>query len=152
MGCCSLLAVQQIVSVDAPTSKELDYRAWPDQPEMEFESCGYKYLTELFRSGVLIKVQEEADREQAEWRFNDPKRVATEDLATLLKIRNRSTIQLTQTSQAQGRFIYHWWPKGKTKSYMVVVSRPYMLSFYARNPERVAWVVVAAYEKFCGRG
>lgn len=152
MGCCTLLAVQQVVSVDPQTSTELDYRAWPDTPEMEFESCGYSHLNEIARHDLLIKDQEQADREETEWRFNDPKRVATEELATLLNINDSSTIELTQTRRAQGRFIYHWWPKGQLKSYMVVVSRPYMLSFYARDPNRVAWVMVGAFEKFCGRG
>ena len=152
MGCCPLLAIQQVISVDPQTSTELDYRAWPEQPDVETEGCGYEYLTEIFRPDILIKDQEQADREQAEWRFSDPKRVATEGLATLLNIKNSSTIKLTLTRSAQGRFIYHWWPNGKTKSYMIVVSRPYMLSFYARDPKRVSWVVAAAYEKFCGRG
>ncbi len=152
MGCCTLLAVQQVGSVDPQTSTELDYRAWPDTPEMEFESCGYQHLTEISRPDLLIKDQEQADREEAEWKFSDPKRVATKGLANLLNIKDSSTIELTQTRRAQGRFIYHWWPKGKRNSYMVVVSRPYMLSFYARDPKRVAWVVVGAFEKFCGRG
>jgi len=33
---------------------------------------------------------------------------------------------------------------------MVVVSRPAMLSFYAHNPNRVAWVATAAYVSSCG--
>jgi len=35
---------------------------------------------------------------------------------------------------------------------MVVVSRPYLLSFYALDPKRVAWVVIAAYESSCAKG
>jgi hypothetical protein len=35
---------------------------------------------------------------------------------------------------------------------MVVVSRPYMLSFYAKNPKRVAWVLIGAYKMSCGNG
>jgi hypothetical protein len=33
---------------------------------------------------------------------------------------------------------------------MVVVSRPFLLSFYAKDPKRVAWVVIAAYDSSCG--
>lgn len=33
---------------------------------------------------------------------------------------------------------------------MVVVSRPYWLSYYAKDPKRVSWVVLAAYESGCG--
>jgi len=32
---------------------------------------------------------------------------------------------------------------------MVVVSRPYLLSFYAHDPRRVAWVVASADKTFC---
>lgn len=80
------------------------------------------------------------------------KRVATEGLARLLSISDTSTIALKETRKAQGRFVYHWWPKGKTTSYMVVVSRPYLLSFYAKDPKRVAWVMTAAFERPCGVG
>jgi hypothetical protein len=57
---------------------------------------------------------------------------------------------LRQTRQAQGRFIYEWRRTGKKKvTYMVVVNRPYWLSFHARDPKRVAWVVAGAYESSC---
>jgi hypothetical protein len=32
---------------------------------------------------------------------------------------------------------------------MVVVSRPYLLSLYAHDPKRVAWVLTAAFESSC---
>jgi hypothetical protein len=35
-------------------------------------------------------------------------------------------------------------------TYMVVVSRPYELSFYAKA-NRVAWVAIAAYRSSCGK-
>jgi hypothetical protein len=35
------------------------------------------------------------------------------------------------------------------ETYMVVVSRPYLLAFYAHEPKRVAWVVAAAYVSSC---
>lgn len=34
---------------------------------------------------------------------------------------------------------------------MVVVTRPYLLSFYAKDPTRVAWTMLAAYESPCGK-
>ena len=45
----------------------------------------------------------------------------------------------------QGRFVYQWKPDVETKWYFFVVSRPYWLSFYSRDNNKVAWVVVAAY-------
>jgi hypothetical protein len=34
--------------------------------------------------------------------------------------------------------------------YFIVVSRPYLLTFHARNPKRIAWVVIGAYKtEYC---
>ncbi|HYV09761.1 MAG TPA: hypothetical protein VE980_02535 [Pyrinomonadaceae bacterium] len=152
LGCCTLLAIQQIVSVDSRESTELDYGASVDQPNVEKAGCGYKILHEFSENNSSIKAQERADLGQEEWAFSDPERVATEGLARLLKLTNPSTIKLQQTSRTQGRIIYWSLPKNKTRRYMVVVSRPYLLSFYAKDPKRVAWVLAGAYETFCGGG
>jgi hypothetical protein len=150
MGCCPLLAIQQIVSVDPRESNELDYGAEADQPNLDKECTGYEILNELFNRNLSIKAQERADLGQEEWAFSDPQLVATEGLAQLLKLSDPSTIELKQTRQRQGRIIYWWKPEGKTTRYMVVVSRPYLLSFYAKDPKRVAWVLIGAYETSCG--
>ena len=152
MGCCTLLAIQEVLAVDPHDSTELDYGASSDQPETNDTCTGYTILTDGLQEEGLIKAQQRADLGQEEWAFTDPKRVATEGLARQLGIRNSATITLTQTREAQGRFVYHWWPKGRTKSYMVVASRPYLLSFYAKDPKRVAWVMTAAFERPCGAG
>lgn len=151
MGCCSLLAIQQIVSVDPHESTELDYGAETDEPDLNKECTGYEILNEIPNWKLSIKAQERADLGQEEWAFSDPQRVASEGLARLLKLGNPATIELKQTHQRQGRFIYWWRPKGKTVRYMVVVSRPYMLSFYAKDPKRVAWVLTGAYKTSCGK-
>ena len=150
MGCCSLFAIQQIVSVAPRESKELDYGAEPDQPELTKECPSYGFVTDFPNGNLSIKAQERADLGQEEWAFTNPKRVASEGLAKLIKLSDASKIELKQTRQRQGRIIYWWRPKGKTTRYMVVVSRPYMLSFYAKDPKRVAWVVIGAYEASCG--
>jgi hypothetical protein len=51
----------------------------------------------------------------------------------------------------QGRVIYEWAPFGKRASYMVVVNRPYWLSFLAEDANKVAWVLAAAYESSCDK-
>jgi hypothetical protein len=35
---------------------------------------------------------------------------------------------------------------------MVVVSRPYLATFYARNPRKIPWMVIAAFEADCDTG
>jgi hypothetical protein len=149
MGCCSLFVIQQVVSVDPQNSTELDYRAWADQPDNDKVGCGYTFLTEIESFDESIKAQARADSGQEDWAFSDPGRVAAEGLARLINADPRS-ITLRQKQRAQGRFIYEWRPRGKQKvTYMVVVSRPYWLSFHAKDPKRVAWIVAAAYESSC---
>lgn len=151
MGCCSLLAIQQVRSVDPQDRDDLDYRASADQPNIGKAGCGYKFLTPLESSGSLIEAQREADSGEREWVFSDPQKVAAESLARLLKIDEKSITSLRITRTAQGRFVYQWNPEAGGSSYMVVVSRPYLLSFYAKDPKRVAWAVIAAYESSCGK-
>src|SRR5262245_27953409 len=45
MGCCSLLAIQQVISVDSQDRDDLDYRASPDQPDMTKTGCGFRFLS-----------------------------------------------------------------------------------------------------------
>lgn len=150
MGCCSLLAIQQIVSVDPQDRSDLDYGASADQPDIEKTGCGYKYLTPIRPYDDSIKAQREAEQRSDAWAFDDPQRVAAEALARLLGVDEKTVIGLKETRRAQGRVVFGWQPPAKRASYMVVVSRPYWLSFYANDPRRVAWVVAAAYESSCG--
>lgn len=73
----------------------------------------------------------------------------SEALARILNIDEKTITGMRQTRQAQGRFVYEWKPEAKAVSYMIVISRPYLLSFYDKDPKRVAWTVMAAYESSC---
>lgn len=150
MGCCSLLAIQQVLSVDNQDRPDLDYGASADQPDIEKTGCGYRFLTDIRPLDALLKAQQAAEQVGGEWAFAEPRRVASDSLARLLKVDENTITGLRQTRKAQGRFVYEWRPKAKGASYMVVVSRPYWLSFYAKDPQRVAWTVIAAYESSCG--
>jgi hypothetical protein len=150
MGCCSLLAIQQVVRVDATDRDDLDYAASADQPNINKAGCGYKDLVDTRPLKDLIEAQRSAELPGGEWMFDNPQRVASEALARLLKIDEKSLSGMRQTRKAQGRFVYTWKPKAKRVSYMIVVSRPYVLSFYAKDSSRVAWTVIAAYESGCG--
>jgi hypothetical protein len=45
--------------------------------------------------------------------------------------------------QAQGRIVYSWTSADDAgKVFQIVVSRPYAVSHYARDPEKVAWIAV----------
>jgi len=149
MGCCSLLAIQQVVSVDPHDREDVDYSVTPDQPRIGEVGCGYTFLVRFLQYDDLIQAERSAEAGERSWAFDDPKRVASDALATSLKTGQLSIEELKQTSTVQGRTVYEWNPDGKDVSYMVVVSRPYWLSFYAKYKMKIAWVVIAAYESSC---
>ncbi len=148
MGCCTLLAIQEIKSFDAQNRDDLDYGAASDQPEIGKVGCGYRDLLPIDPTVDLIKAQREADAGQQDWVFDNPQRVASEAIARFSNVEG-SSVALKETRKAQGRYVYEWKPADKRETYMVVVSRPYLLAFYAQDPKRVAWVVAAAYVSSC---
>ena len=148
MGCCTLLAIQEIKSVDSQDRDDLDYGASPDQPDTNRTGCGYRDLTPLGPTVELIEAQQRAESGQEKWAFEHPERVAADALGRLAAIKE-PIIGIKQRRKAQGRIVYEWRPAKTRSKYMVVMTRPYWLSFYARDPKRVAWVVAAAYES-CG--
>lgn len=149
MGCCTLLAIQQVVSVDPHSRDDLDYGASADQPELGKVNCGYRYLTAIQPYQEMTQTQQNAENRSAEWVFSDPQKVATKALAQILNIEEAIITGIKLTRQAPGRMVYQWQPTDLAASYMVVVSRPYWLSFYAKDPQKVAWVVAAAYKSSC---
>lgn len=150
MGCCSLFAIQQVVSVDAQDREDLDYVPAPDQPNLRRSGCGYKFLTRDGTFDDWLDAQHQAEEGARAWAFEDPRRVAAEGLARLAKLDEKTLERLTETRRAQGRVVFQIVQGENQPGYMVVVNRPYVLSFYAKDTKRVAWVVTAAYETSCG--
>jgi hypothetical protein len=152
MGCCSLLAVQQVVSVDPQDREDLDYVPSPDQPNLRRDGCGYTILTRGWEFKEMLDAQRQAEEGARAWAFEDPRRVAAEALARLAKLDGKTLERLAETRRAQGRVVFRLVRGPNEPGYMVVVNRPYVLSFYAKDPKRVAWAVYAAYETSCGGG
>lgn len=147
LGCCSLLAIQQVVSIDPHDRSDLDYRASPDQPKTL--NCGtFQGLEPIPSDRAIFAIQHRAEAGEESWVFDDPKRVALTFLSQTQRIPEREITGVVE-QKSSGRVVYQWHPPGKTEIYMVVVSRPYWLSFYASDENKVAWIVVAAY-KSCG--
>jgi hypothetical protein len=92
-----------------------------------------------------LAAQRRAESGEA-WAFDDPRRVALEGLARVGGVTPRYG-ELKETSRRQGRVVYEW--RQKSEQFMVVVSRPYLLTFFARDRNRIAWVPIAAYELTC---
>jgi hypothetical protein len=149
MGCCSLFAIQEVLSVSPQDRDDLDYGASPDQPGIDKVGCGYQYLTPISFESDEVTAQQQADQAPNTYAFDDPERVAAGFLVAQLKLDPSQPPRLTGKRKAQGRVVYEWNPPGKADAYMVVVSKPFLLSFYAHDPKRVAWVVIAAYDSSC---
>jgi hypothetical protein len=150
MGCCSLLAIQQVISVDVQGRQDLDYSASAPHPDLK-GTCAYESLTESQPYERIIREQHEAEAGASDWRFSDPKRVAAETLAALLAIESSNITTMKQTHEEQSRFVFQWRRAKSHETHIVVVSRPYWLSFYVRDPKQIAWVVIAAYKASCGK-
>ena len=149
LGCCSLLVIQQVLAVDSHDRPDLDYESFADQPELAKLKCKqFRYLTEILAYRELLATQASAETPEGHWAFDEPERVALKGMAGLLKIDEKSITGMQESRRSQGKIIYLWHPRGK-KSYMMVVTRPYWLSFYSHEQGRVAWVLSAAYE-LCG--
>ena len=148
MGCCTLLAIQEVNAADTENHPEFDYGASADQPDASNVGCGYQDLLPIDQTSALLQWQQQTEEGKYEWAFDDPVRVASEKLARIVKIGGDESPNLTR--EAQGRKGYEWKHSGKAATYMVVVSRPYWISFYSRDSKRVAWTVIAAYESSCG--
>lgn len=147
MGCCTLFAIQEVKAVDSTNEPSLDYGASADQPHNEKIGCVYSFLLPIERTSALMQWQQETDAGKRDWAFDDPERVATEILSSIAKTNDISHRTITLMREGQGRKVFE--ATAGTETYMVVVSRPYWLSFYSRDPKRVAWTATAAYVSSC---
>jgi hypothetical protein len=149
MGCCSLLAIQQIESVDSRERDDLDYRASPDQPAEKEAKCGYQDLVPIEPYAENMSAQNRAEQNGQESAFKDPRGVAEDFLIKTAGIDRMAVTALKEERSAPGRVVYKLRHRVDKTTYIVVVSRPYWLSFYSRDSARVAWVVIAAYKIPC---
>jgi hypothetical protein len=152
MGCCSLLAIQQVISVSPHDREDLDYRSSSDQPNIEKVGCGAQDLVRPWPYSDWIKAQQTADLQESQFAFDNPMRVATAALIQLAKLTETTVTKLNETQHSQGRAIYELKQDDGKATYMIVLSKPYLLSFYAKDPKKVAWVVIGAYRSSCEKG
>ena len=149
MSCCSLFAIQRVESFEPHTRGDLDYTS--EAGWYENEGCKYKTLRYVrhvsipYPEGVaeVIAEQRKADSGEGSWAFNDPQRVASESLKTLYP---DEVPVLKRMKNTRARQVF-WWNR-KNNRVVVVVTRPYWLSFYARS-NSVAWVSTNIKEAGC---
>jgi hypothetical protein len=149
MGCCSLLAIQQVISVDPHNREDLDYRSSSDQPNTTKSGCGIRDLVPPWPYSDWLKAQQSADLQGSEFAFDNPRQVAIAALIRLAELDESIVTRLREKQRSRGRVIYEL-KAGKGKpTYMIVLGKPYLMSFYAKDPMRVVWAVVGAYESSC---
>jgi hypothetical protein len=149
MGRLSVLAIQQVLEVDAQQRRDVDYSSIPYWPSVG-PTCELKVVKRSDEWDAMRHEQRAAEGEQP-WRFTNPHMVAAMALADLTGDPSARLAHLKQTRQIQGRVVYQWQPasaEGKTV-YDIVVQRPYWMSLYARDPRRIAWVVMSAGVTTC---
>jgi hypothetical protein len=144
-GLYTLFVIEQVIDIDAHDLRNIDYHASIDQPGEDVECVLYLYATPPHE---LIRQQREAESGRRAWSFTEPARVANENLRDWVGADARLVLRRVRT--APGRMVFKGTVAGKKNEYMVVVSRPYWLSFEAVKRSRVAWVAIAAYEIGCG--
>jgi hypothetical protein len=148
MGCCSLLAIEEIKSVSQEYRDDLDYGTSFASPIIN-PGCHLLSLAPPDRMRESIEIQHQADTGNTDWMFDDPQHVASNALVRLAHIGEHSVSGLTVKEHGQGNIVYELGARARAETYTIVVSRPYWLSFYARDSKRTAWVVIAAYVSSC---
>ena len=149
MGCCSLLVIERVESLEPHTQGDLDYTA--EAGWCEDEGCKWGSEKDLRHisvtnwkgaAHVAIAEQRRADAGQV-WAFSDPQRVATESLQPLYP--GQSPVLLT-VKKTPARYVFRW--RSGKKSVVVVVTRPYWLSLYSASGS-VAWISTMIKEAEC---
>ena len=148
MGCCSMLAIQEVKDPDSEWHPDLDYGE--SNEKLDFQpGCTLRPLLPAEQDAALLQAQHDAESGSRDWAFTDPARVASDALSRVTHISHDQLAGIKLTHDTPTRKTYQWNSAENAKSYMAVVSRPYWLSFYAHDPKRVAWVAVIAYEATC---
>lgn len=150
MGCCSLLAIQEVKGADTQWRPDLDYGESNEKLDLPNPDCTLRMLLPDEQNAALIQAQHDADSGTRAWALTDPARVAADALSRLTKKKPLMASDVKLTRDSIPRKTYQWSVKNKT--YTVVVSRPYWLSYYGRDSKHIAWVAVAAYETSCSPG
>ena len=144
-GLFSLFVIEQVIDIGAHDLRNIDYHASADHPGDDVECV--QYLGPI-PPAEMIRQQRAAESGERPWSFTDPVRVAKESLRDRLNADDGLMLRRIRT--ARGRMVFEGTLPGKKDHYMVVVSRPYWLSFVAVKRPQVAWVTIAAYETGCG--
>jgi hypothetical protein len=140
LGCCSLFVIQQVISVEEPPNQNLDRDGPPPYPDATVMT----YLDHFDRGPSPLQLQRQAESGARAFAFTDPHRVALEALLTGTKTKDPNAFDLRTIISDAARITYDGSMRGSDLHYRIVVSRPAWLSFYAKDPQVVTWLVIRA--------
>src|SRR5665213_961124 len=144
LGCCSLFVIEQVIDVDDHRRHGLDYSDTPEQPH----ASSYQGLDLVSTTAANLRDLHSAEDGTRAFAFTDDERVAREAIAAYPPAPkfDAKSLVLKKTSGNVYRVVYTATLRNLHRRFMVVLSRPYWLSFSAKDPNHVPWVVLAAYE------
>ncbi len=90
MGCCSMLAIQEVKDPDSEWHPDLDYGESNEKLDSQ-PGCNLRPLLPAEQDAALLQAQHEADSGTRDWAFTDPARVASDALSRVTHISRRST-------------------------------------------------------------
>lgn len=151
LGCCSLLGIQRVETFEPHRRADVDYTAdggWYEEEGCKSYALEWKKHVSVHsaegHAKFSITEQRLADWGARPWAFTDPQRVAFESTKLLYAFENPV---LKKVRESAVRKVYRW--KRSEKTYViVVVTRPYWLSFYA-DSDSVVWVSTMIKEAQC---
>lgn len=150
LGCCSLLIIERVEKFEPHDKNHVDYTA--EAGWYEEEGCKWEIADHLRHVSIsfpdeeakkAILEQQQADAGPRSWAFSDAERVAVESLQ---KHASTAVGPLKRDAETPGRQVFRA-RTGKT-AFVVVVTRPYWLSFYSRNGS-VVWVATTIKQANC---
>jgi len=138
----SLFVIQQVLAVDQNRDPQLDSSDTPEQPQGKSRM---QYLR--FGDGALdiFKEQQQADSGARTYAFADPQQVALDLLVEKTKT-GAGLFYLHAIKTTSSRIVYEARATGSARVYRVVVSRQAWLAFYAKDPAKVIWAVIGAFQ------
>jgi hypothetical protein len=137
MGCCTLLAIEKVENVSDPDAS-LDSRNTGIDGKYRNKFNSYSYARDLPEGNEVIKMQAAAENGSDDWMFTDHRRLVSEYFNNVMKDRE-AVKNLRLAEKSAGRVVYT--SKASGKRYVILVTRPYWLSFYSKNPQKIIWVI-----------
>ena len=139
LGCCALFMIQQVLDVQEQSQvPDLDWNRGTEYPKAD---C-WQWIGNELKQPAMIAAQRRAEHGEEEYAFTDPQRVAMSALPLFSSKPKVQNIRLQTIKESSFRKVYKATEKGRKTKYLIVVSKPAWLSFYAKDKQRIAWVVV----------